>query len=773
MPGTFVSLSPRLTNALPAAAFALAAAAILARAAVRCFGSDLRALAATLQDDSLYYLLPAFRFHTHGMWTFDGENATYGVQPLFAVFLTALAWPFDDRDAFLRTAIFASHVLFVAAAALVVRVVWRATAAPAAAWLAGAAFLCSVPLLLAHTTGKENALYAPLLLVAVLCAIRTRESPTNARLTVLGVAAAATILTRLQPSTLAVAVVVVLWAVRTSPHRLRAAATAVLTLWSAIAWSTFGRVLPTSGSVKTEWLHSAWHDGSLADRLRASAELVPGYLVDALAFATGNRSELFVPQWWTGTAEAGGVLAVCVVVALVVGIVRSNALATTRLFTAGLLAALVGTAVNPLLFDAGRDATLLRYAQWYVAAEPVWIACLVGIALPRRDLGRAFAPLAAAATLALGIGAAARLPPLPPFAPLPTSAVHRAIAVTELANDVLPKDARIGAWNGGVVGWFAHRTVVNLDGLANDAAAAARAAGVPQRDYLRSARVDHLLDMPPPRGWFDTNVFDRVQPIHSTPARDDADAWILARLTDEPFPDLDGSHDGADVDVRRWLAPAGRSLVLPPRGELRFHLGGRAAEFRAHASSIAVFDDERLLARVPPTESAALLRVAVHGVQLLRVVNESARAVEIADIAFATTTELPPPPRPPRTPDADTDYGAGRTLDGRVPALSTHRAAADDPQLRFTITDLPSDADASVLVGQGADSVHAGDGWRLLVAPPLVATLRVERDADDASRGGAQATLPRRPDGAPWYAQVVCTRGGRVVATSRGLRVTR
>jgi hypothetical protein len=35
--------------------------------------------------------------------------------------------------------------------------------------------------------------------------------------------------------------------------------------------------------------------------------------------------------------------------------------------------------------------------------------------------------------------------------------------------DELPEGARIGSWNAGMLGYFSHRAVINLDGLVNDA----------------------------------------------------------------------------------------------------------------------------------------------------------------------------------------------------------------------------------------------------------------------------------------------------------------
>ena len=51
----------------------------------RVYRSDIDSLAISIQDDSYYYLLPAFNLKTYGFFTFDGEHETYGFQPLYAL----------------------------------------------------------------------------------------------------------------------------------------------------------------------------------------------------------------------------------------------------------------------------------------------------------------------------------------------------------------------------------------------------------------------------------------------------------------------------------------------------------------------------------------------------------------------------------------------------------------------------------------------------------------------------------------------------------------
>ena len=58
-----------------------------------------------------------------------------------------------------------------------------------------------------------------------------------------------------------------------------------------------------------------------------------------------------------------------------------------------------------------------------------------------------------------------------------------------------PKDARIGAPNAGILGYYSNRTVVNLDGVVNADALDAIQAGRPGQ-YVRDTRIEYLVDLP-------------------------------------------------------------------------------------------------------------------------------------------------------------------------------------------------------------------------------------------------------------------------------------
>ena len=194
----------------------------------RIRGSEFMELAASLQDDSFYGLLPAFRFWTAGQFSFDGLGPSYGFQPAYECVLTLLAYFFDDEQSFIRGAM-ELNVLFYALTGVVVSaLVARCLRAGAPASLlaqkiaaaaSGILFLTTGTALLSATTCKENALSSLLLALALLwiparVASKPRSSKSARRAFLFGALLATLVLTRLLPTTLVLVTVLSLLAVR-------------------------------------------------------------------------------------------------------------------------------------------------------------------------------------------------------------------------------------------------------------------------------------------------------------------------------------------------------------------------------------------------------------------------------------------------------------------------------------------------------------------------------------------------------------------------------
>lgn len=120
-----------------------------------------------LPDDAYYYLQPAWLTRTHAPFTFDGENTTYGFQPLWMLVLSVLAQVTGDKDALLRGALSANAVLHVLNGALL----WawlRRGGHPWRGLIAAMLWWCNPSLFHMYGSGMESSLYA-FLLLALLC----------------------------------------------------------------------------------------------------------------------------------------------------------------------------------------------------------------------------------------------------------------------------------------------------------------------------------------------------------------------------------------------------------------------------------------------------------------------------------------------------------------------------------------------------------------------------------------------------------------------------
>lgn len=104
----------------------------------------------------------------------------------------------------------------------------------------------------------------------------------------------------------------------------------------------------------------------------------------------------------------------------------------------------------------------------------------------------------------------------------PRPGLHR--ARYELAQEIgsaLPPDALLGAWNAGEIGYFTPQTVVNLDGLANDAHYFNFLRdGGDVRDYLEEQGIEYIVDynrrdssMPLDDTWDSDNSFRGLWPL--------------------------------------------------------------------------------------------------------------------------------------------------------------------------------------------------------------------------------------------------------------------
>jgi len=515
--------------------------AILAR---RILASEIHALAVTVQDDSFYYLVPAFLLKKFGFFTFDGRTLTYGFQPGYELLLAVLALPFRRIEEFFRAALLLQTALHLATALGIARLVARdaqgrspesgVLAAGISVWL----FLSNPMLLLSATTCKENAL-ASLLLVALIAVVdrADRLAANGRRLSLplevaIGSFAGSLLLVRFHPNSLVL--VAILGALFWRRHGFRPAAVVAaalpLGLWSSYAVSTFGALMPIAGRLKTL--------GALPGSTAASeSELVRvvRYLWQIVRFVAGFRSDFHLPQpdayatGWAAWVELGlawlrvTLVVLPVLVLLIAGAARARRHERRAESGAGsllptTLLLLVGSAVGSAIAVVAlrRQGSEIYYFTWYLFDAPVLLPlvgglltsrslALIGPSAPERIRGRApargprrTASLAMGSILAAGLTLLplARFQPFPDFRASSRRWSDTMVLAAMWLQDRRPpgSEMRIGAFDAGSLGFFFPGQVVNLDGLANDEAAAWLLSGKPINDYIRTLDIDYLMN---------------------------------------------------------------------------------------------------------------------------------------------------------------------------------------------------------------------------------------------------------------------------------------
>jgi len=226
--------------------------------------SDFRELALErLQDDSYYYLQPAWDFATRHFFTFDGEHPMYGFQPLWMLVLTFQAVFVPNKIAFLRAAVGLGALLYCMTG-VGLFLLARRWMRDWAALLAPAVWLFNPGLAGLYITGKENALFAFLLVASAVLVARRLSRPASPRAAwVDGVVVGLLVMSRV--NAMAIALLFGAAILVASPgglsERLRRTgwmalgAGAILIAWAVYAWIAFGAIFPNSGTAK---LFGAW-----------------------------------------------------------------------------------------------------------------------------------------------------------------------------------------------------------------------------------------------------------------------------------------------------------------------------------------------------------------------------------------------------------------------------------------------------------------------------------------------------------------------------------
>jgi hypothetical protein len=470
-------------------------------------------------DDTFISLQAARNIVAGHGWTLDGEHYTNGFQPLHVFGLAALIKLLGDALLALRVSLGLFALLDALAAWLIFRLLRQATGSGYAG-LFGAGLWSLSPGVIANTfCGLETPL-VPVGMLLVFSGYRNFIArPGTARGAALGLALALLMLARVDALLFAVALGLdYLLQRRLGRESLRAALPVLagflalaLPWWAYNLWR-FGNFLPESGQVVRDlalWHRQQGHLGFVGLTKVGFGQLleVPLPLKPLLKL---------VPPLWSALVLA---------MPLLVGLAAWQGLRADR-----------SRALRPFLihlclllaFYLGYLQAFWFYRRYLHPAFLTW-TLLLGFLVARLDawqprLGRGLRPAAALLALALCV---------------PTLRVYLAAEVRHTldtgiqgakgyygvalaAAPLLPSGTRIGALQSGALSFVLdRRTVVNLDGVVN--AAAARAIRQKRlASYIREERLDYILD-------WDLNV-QRFLPDHSREGR----GLLLQHVADLP-----------------------------------------------------------------------------------------------------------------------------------------------------------------------------------------------------------------------------------------------
>jgi hypothetical protein len=481
--------------------------------------SDLHALVASIQDDSFYYLVPAFNF-AHGRGFSFGGILSYGFEPGYEIALTILAPFFNSIDIFFRSALFLNSILFTFTGTLIYFATKDAlrlldvenkcdSARSVAALGAAAVYLSNYWNYFNSTTGKENPLAALLLAGSIVLTLRDRNTNQLASSIGTGFLAGLLALTRPVPATLlyigSLAFV----------HRRHATAfmiggTAAVLPWIVFAWIYFGNPLPYSALVK-----------SFAPSHPIDAGLVLGvakYVTTTLRFGSWGPSMIQLPQpnWSFALSNRaiGNLLYLWLAVSAVlfsrqIWKLRPSADSQALLLPLHFAALLVGAAVTGAAVLIKRPGEAF-YASWYFYDSPVLLSILMGIGVhlvtsiwSRPTARRAFTTLVASPLLIIYVFGAS----IHYFALKPYTSEDFAIGIGKRWQNTMIAAAlwyrnhtpdwennSVAAASAGALNFMLHDRVINLDGLSNNDAARYILDGKGITSYLQRVKPNYLID---------------------------------------------------------------------------------------------------------------------------------------------------------------------------------------------------------------------------------------------------------------------------------------
>ncbi len=493
---------------------------------------NIYSLASNVQDDSFYYIVPAFNFKSSGFFSFDGVNPTYGFQPLYMLWLSWCALWFSDLDTFFRFTLIQSaffHVFTAITIFFIARILIgrngkeniNSYIASIVSALLGLFYLVNINIYMSNISGKENALAAFLYALMCLMVMRIYSSQQlskrwNYENGILGILCGLLIICRILPTTIfsvGVVCAVMIWRKRAN-FWYWFGLLIPLILWFSYAHLAFGVYMPSSGHIKARGL---LHQVNIlySTGCAKSFSMLINYLGGILKFSLGLNNFFWLPHNLTDEISRyfyNLFWLIGVVLILFAGIRKMFRATIFPFLLFMLVSSFLGyIIIFIMLYDSDAVLSNLRYYVWYIYDIPVLILCVfaVPLALGLENILAACKVLITALNKYIVAGGIAILffgITVYVFRSFPVE--KKFIVNSRKWSDVMIKaglDIRdeiglkngdmVCSFNSGALGFIMPKRVVNLDGLANDNVWIFRKNGGDWGEYIKQQNLVYYCDI--------------------------------------------------------------------------------------------------------------------------------------------------------------------------------------------------------------------------------------------------------------------------------------
>jgi hypothetical protein len=489
-------------TSLRVSAFALAVGIVaLAPRLIRAWDSREGIIARSTPDDAFYYFAIARNILDGNGATFDGINVTNGFHPLWLALITPF-WVFGG-DTPIHLALTLGALFGAATASLIFLLLHHATRSVLPGLLGGLFFALHPAIVTDSVNGLESSLTVVLIALALFALLRLRLAEPDAEtrslaFAMFGLVCALLMLARTD-SVFIVAALVLYIAVRQGFSRWRYPAMVVAVasvcmlpwfIWSKLATGAFTQISGRVGGVYFRKAYINEHGDALGTRVRHGWEVIRQIFTEEVPqsyFISQERSE------WIA------ILAAVLVIATV-------AVAAWRLRGSyGTVALVVAVAATGFALGLAYHGGVRWFTRtWYYAPAAYFGAVALGLFLHAivvlvRDAVPGIRPRVYQFLMG-GVYTVAAIGLW--FAYEPQSALDEpaggrfSLQMYEGARwmaENTPPGVRAGSFNAGIIGYYAERPVVNLDGVVNEDAYHAL-DDCTMTVYIVEAGIDYLID---------------------------------------------------------------------------------------------------------------------------------------------------------------------------------------------------------------------------------------------------------------------------------------